>query len=95
MQQFEERNTYTPTGIPHTRSNCDLPLNVEETLCVAGLKTSLNISDIRIAVRAACRTELASFCQCYSALFESGIRRPIRYSATNYLWSGVRFLPGL
>jgi hypothetical protein len=45
MQQLEERNTYTPTGIPHTRSNCDLSLNREETLSVSGLKTSFNNSD--------------------------------------------------
>ncbi|MCX9026904.1 MAG: hypothetical protein OIN86_01820 [Candidatus Methanoperedens sp.] len=23
MQKLERRNTYTPMGIPHTRSNCD------------------------------------------------------------------------
>ncbi len=85
MQQFEERNTYTPTNIPHVCSNCDLSLNVEETLCVAGLKTSLNISDAALTAIRICRTELASFCQCYSALSESGIRQPIRYSATNYI----------
>jgi hypothetical protein len=45
MQQLEERNTYTPTDIPHIRSNCGLPLNREETLSVSGLKTSSNNSD--------------------------------------------------
>jgi hypothetical protein len=45
MQKLERRNTYTPTNIPHIRSNCDLPLNVEETLCVTGLKTFSNNSD--------------------------------------------------
>ncbi|MFA4870994.1 MAG: RNA-guided endonuclease IscB [Pedobacter sp.] len=45
MQKLEERNTYTPTGIPHTGSNCDLLLNGEETPCVTGLKTSSNNSD--------------------------------------------------
>jgi hypothetical protein len=45
MQKLETRNTYTPTGIPHTRGNCDLSLNGEETPCVAGLKTASNNSD--------------------------------------------------
>ena len=45
MQKLGERNTYTPTDIPHIRSNCDLLLNREETLSVIGLKTSSNISD--------------------------------------------------
>jgi hypothetical protein len=45
MQKLERRNTYTPTNIPHVRGNCDLSLNVEETLCVVGLKTLSNTSD--------------------------------------------------
>ncbi len=45
MQKLEERNTYTPTDIPHVRGNCDLSLNREETLSVPGLKTSSNNSD--------------------------------------------------
>ncbi|WAM22607.1 MAG: RNA-guided endonuclease IscB (plasmid) [Candidatus Methanoperedens sp.] len=45
MQQLEERNTYTPTDIPHVRGNCDLALNREETLSVPDLKTSSNNSD--------------------------------------------------
>src|SRR5660398_205860 len=45
MQKLEERNTYTPTDIPHIRSNCGLPLNREETLSVSGLKTFSNNSD--------------------------------------------------
>lgn len=45
MQQLEGRNTYTPTDIPHIRSNCGLALNRVETLSVSGLKTSSNISD--------------------------------------------------
>ena len=45
MQKLEERNTYTPTDIPHIRSNCDLSLNREETLSVTDLKTSSNNSD--------------------------------------------------
>jgi hypothetical protein len=31
MQQLEERNTYTPTDIPHIRSNCGLILKRTET----------------------------------------------------------------
>ncbi len=45
MQTLEGRNTYTPTDIPHTRSNCGLALNREETLSVPGLKTLSNLSD--------------------------------------------------
>ncbi|CAG0997713.1 hypothetical protein METP3_03077 [Methanosarcinales archaeon] len=45
MQQLEERNTYTPTDIPHVSGNCGLSLNREETLSVPGLKTSFNNSD--------------------------------------------------
>ncbi len=45
MQQLEERNTYTPTDIPHVSGNCDPALNREETLSVSGLKTSSNNSD--------------------------------------------------
>ncbi len=45
MQQLEESNTYTPTDIPHIRSNCGLSFNREETLSVSGLKTSFNNSD--------------------------------------------------
>jgi hypothetical protein len=60
MQKLEERNTYTPTGIPHTRSNCGLPLNREETLSVSGLKTSSN-APMRLSLVSDCsRTGLAS-----------------------------------
>ena len=45
MQKLEERDTYTPTNIPHVRSNCGLALNREETLSVPNLKTSSNSSD--------------------------------------------------
>ncbi len=45
MQKLEERNTYTPTDIPHVSGNCDLVLNREETLSVPDLKTSSNNSD--------------------------------------------------
>ena len=84
MQKLEERNTYTPTDIPHVRSNCDLSLNREETLSMSDLKTSSNNSDAALTANRVCRTELASTCQCYSGATESGIRQPIRYSATNY-----------
>ncbi len=84
MQKLEERNTYTPTDIPHVSGNCDRILNREKTLSVSDLKTSFNNSDAALTAIRICRTELASFCQCYSALSESGIRSPIRYSATNY-----------
>jgi len=45
MQKLEKRNTYTPTDIPHIRSNCDRLLNREETLSVSGSKTFSNTSD--------------------------------------------------
>ncbi|MDD5454178.1 MAG: RNA-guided endonuclease IscB [Candidatus Ratteibacteria bacterium] len=45
MQKLEERNTYTPTDIPHIRSNCDSRLTREETLSVLSLKTLSNTSD--------------------------------------------------
>jgi len=45
MQKLEERNTYTPTDIPHVSGNCDRILNREETLSVSGLKTFSNTSD--------------------------------------------------
>ena len=45
MQKLGRRNTCTPTNILHVRGNYDLSLNVEETLCVAGLKTFSNTSD--------------------------------------------------
>ncbi len=46
MQKLEERNTYTPTDIPHVRSNCDMSLNSSEGRnSVADLKTSSNNSD--------------------------------------------------
>jgi len=45
MQKLEERNTYTPTDIPHVSGNCDRILNREETLSASGLKTSSNNSD--------------------------------------------------
>ena len=45
MQTLEERNTYTPTDIPHVSGNCDRILNREETLSVSSLKTFSNNSD--------------------------------------------------
>ncbi len=90
MQQFEERNTYTPTNIPHVCSNCDLSLNVEETLCVAGLKTSLNILQSEHAgqnLRVSVNVIRLYPNQEYDSRFV--IRQPI------ISWSGVRFLPVL
>ena len=84
MQQLEERNTYTPTDIPQVSGNCDLALNREETLSVPDLKTSSNNSDAALTAILIRRTELASFCHSYQSATESGIRLPIRYSATNY-----------
>jgi hypothetical protein len=46
MQQLRERRlTNTPRDIPQVPGNCGLSLNKEETLSVAGLKTSLNNPD--------------------------------------------------
>ncbi|NGX63068.1 MAG: hypothetical protein KR126chlam6_00475 [Candidatus Anoxychlamydiales bacterium] len=38
MQKLVGRDTYTPMDAPLVRSNCDLPLNREETLSVSDLK---------------------------------------------------------
>ncbi len=46
MQKLVGRDTYTPTDTPLVRSNCDLPLNREETLSVSGLKTLSNNSEV-------------------------------------------------
>ena len=46
MQKLVGRNTYTPTDAPQVRSNCDLPLNREETLSVSGLKTPSNNPEV-------------------------------------------------
>ena len=52
MLKLKERNTYTPTNIPHVRSNCDLPLNNSEGRnSVAGLKTSFNNPDAVLTAR--------------------------------------------
>jgi len=86
MQQLEGRNTYTPTDIPHIRSNCDLKsINREETLSVPDLKTSSNNSDAALTAILIRRTGLASFCHSYQSATESGIRLPIRYSVNSYL----------
>jgi len=84
MQQLEERNTYTPTDIPHVSGNCDLSLNREETLSVADLKTSSNNSDAVLTANLIRRTGLASSRHCYQNAIESGTRQPIQLSATNY-----------
>ena len=44
-QQLGRRNTYTPTDASQVRSNCDLPLNREETLSVVDQKTLPNNPD--------------------------------------------------
>ncbi|WAM22665.1 MAG: hypothetical protein OI715_00800 (plasmid) [Candidatus Methanoperedens sp.] len=62
MQKLEERNTYTPTDIPHVRGNCDLTLNREETLSVSGLKTSSNIPDAALIGQFRTGTGLVSTC---------------------------------
>ena len=51
MQKLRKRNTSTPTNTPQVRSNCDLQLNKEETLSVAGLKTSLNNPEVDLHQR--------------------------------------------
>ncbi|NGX34590.1 MAG: hypothetical protein K1060chlam1_00943 [Candidatus Anoxychlamydiales bacterium] len=46
MQKLVGRDTYTPTDTPLVRSNCDLPLNKEETLSVSDLKTPSNNPEV-------------------------------------------------
>jgi len=84
MQQLEERNTYTPTDIPHVSGNCDRILNREETLSVSDLKTSSNNSDAALTAIWICRTGLASSRQCYPTLTYKRTRPPKRYSAIDY-----------
>ncbi|GAG72561.1 unnamed protein product [marine sediment metagenome] len=63
MQKLKERNTYTPTVIPHDCSNCGLPLNSPEGRdSVAGLKTSFNSSDAALTGFRDSGTELESIC---------------------------------
>jgi len=93
MQKLEERNTYTPTDIPHVSGNCDPILKREETLRVSGLKTSSNNSDAVLTANLIRRTGLASSRHCYQNAIESGIRQPIRYSAINYLVRRGTLLP--
>src|SRR5659263_467614 len=85
MQKLERRNTYTPTGIPHIRSNCDLSLNVEETLCVAGLKTFSNNSDAALTgLGERSRAKPAGTCyKNHLNLLNNRIRRQRRYPATS------------
>lgn len=64
MQKLKERNTYTPTVIPHDCSNCGLPLNSPEGRdSVAGLKTSFNSSDAALTGYRDSGTELESICR--------------------------------
>jgi hypothetical protein len=53
MQKLKERNTCTPTVIPHDCSNCGLSLNspFEVRDSVASLKTSFNSSDAALTAR--------------------------------------------
>ena len=46
MQTLGPRNTYTPPNASQVRCNCDSPLNREDTLGVASLKTGTNLSDV-------------------------------------------------
>jgi hypothetical protein len=46
MQKLKQRKTYTPTNAPQVCSNCDLSLNKEETLSVAGSKTCFNNPEV-------------------------------------------------
>src|SRR5659263_689932 len=110
MQKLEERNTYTPTDIPHIRSNCGLPLNrtetsvhavstygdairvcdvnwrngLEETLCVAGLKTFSNNSDAALTGSGeSSRAKPAGTCyKNHLNLLNNRIRRQGGYPAT-------------
>lgn len=50
MQKLEKRNIYTPTDTSQVRGNCDPLLNREETLSVAGLKTSSNNPEVNLPV---------------------------------------------
>ena len=52
MQTLRERNTYTPTDIPHVRSNCDSRLKSPEGRGrAASLKTSPNTPDAALTAR--------------------------------------------
>jgi len=63
MQKLKERNTYTPTVIPHDCSNCGLSLNSPEGRgSVVGLKTSFNSSDAALTGFRSSGTELESIC---------------------------------
>jgi hypothetical protein len=84
MQKLGERNTYTPTDIPHIRGNCGLPLNREETLSVSGLKTSSNNSDAALSGFGSSETEPAGLRHKNSPLFDcEHDRRFVNPAATN------------
>ena len=83
MQQLKERNTYTPTDIPHVSGNCDLSLNREETLSVIGLKTSFNNSDAALTATEYAGQNLRVPVIVIQAI-KSGTRPPIRYSVNSY-----------
>ena len=48
MQKLEERNTYTPTDIPHVSGNCDRILNRTETSvhAVSTYGTAIRVCDV-------------------------------------------------
>ena len=48
MQKLDQRNTYTPQDASLVLGNCDLQLNREETLSVAGSKTSSNNPEVNL-----------------------------------------------
>ncbi len=84
MQQLEERNTYTPTDIPHVRSNCDPVLNVPERVSVLDLKTSSNSSDAALTGFENSRAELSSICCKNSPLLtQENDRRFVNPAYTN------------
>lgn len=54
MQKLKQRTkTNTPTDASQVRSNCGLPLNKEETISVADLKTCSNNPDVNLSQRTA------------------------------------------
>ena len=48
MQKLDQRNTCTPQDASLVLGNCDLQLNREETLSVAGSKTSSNNPEVNL-----------------------------------------------
>ncbi len=48
MQKLDQRKTCTPRDASLVSGNCDLQLNKEETLSVAGSKTSSNNPEVNL-----------------------------------------------